>query len=161
MLNSCTFAGRLASDIDLRYTPNGKAVANFRLAITRPIPDQNGERPADFIQCVVWSKTAENMANILSSGDTIGFDARVQTRSYENDAGKRIFVTEFVVHGFPTFFKVKKWNENNNDNNSSNNSNNNFNSNNNNNNKNSNTGSNHDPFSDGGDVDLDDDNLPF
>lgn len=109
MLNNCTFVGRLSSDVDLKYTPNGNAVAQFSLALTKAVPDQNGERKADFIRCIAWGKVAENMANQLSKGDTIGFQSRVQTRSYENQTGQKVYVTEFVVEGFPTFIKVKKW----------------------------------------------------
>lgn len=110
MLNVCTFVGRLSSEVELKYTPNGKPVAQFGLALTRAIPNSNGEREADFIRCIVWNKPAETMANNLSKGDVIGIQARVQTRSYDQD-GKRVYVTEFVVEGLPTFIKVKKWNE--------------------------------------------------
>ena len=117
MLNNCTFVGRLSSDVDIKYTPNGKAVANFSLALTRAIPNQQGEREADFIRCVAWGKSAENMANQLSKGDMIGIQARVQTRNYENNQGQKVYITEFVIEGFPQFLKVKKWENRNNGNN--------------------------------------------
>lgn len=110
MLNKCTFVGRLAGDPDLRYTPNGKAVANFQLALTDPIPDSNGNRNATFIRCVVWNKVAESMADNLSKGDMVAFESRVQVRSFEREGSqKREYITEFVVEGFPQFLKVKKW----------------------------------------------------
>lgn len=109
MINKCVFVGRLASEVDMRYTPNGKAVANFTLALTRSFTDQNGDRQADFVRCVVWNKTAENMAKQLSKGDLIAIEARVQTRTYEGQDGKTNYVTEFVVEGLPQFLKVKKW----------------------------------------------------
>lgn len=112
MLNKCVFVGRLSSDVELRYTPNGKAVANFNLALTRPVADQNGDRNADFIRCQAWAKTAENMANQLSKGDMIAIESRVQTRSYQGQDGKTNYVTEFVVEGYPQFLKVKKWENN-------------------------------------------------
>lgn len=109
MLNVCTFVGRLASEVDMRYTPNGNPVANFSLALTRAVPDQNGERKADFIRCQAWGKVAENIANQLSKGDVIGVQTRVQTRSYQNQQGQNVYVTEFIIEGLPTFIKVKKW----------------------------------------------------
>ncbi|MEL3959577.1 single-stranded DNA-binding protein [Caldifermentibacillus hisashii] len=109
MLNNCVFVGRLSSEVELKYTPNGHPVAVFNLALTRAIPDKNGEKKADFIRCVAWGKVAENMANQLSKGDTIGIQTRVQTRNYENQQGQKVYVTEFIVEGFPTFIKVKKW----------------------------------------------------
>lgn len=109
MINKCIFVGRLSSDVELRYTPNGKAVANFGLALTRAVPDQNGDRQADFIRCQAWGKVAENMANQLSKGDMIAIESRVQTRSYQGQDGKTNYVTEFIVEGFPQFLKVKKW----------------------------------------------------
>jgi len=112
MLNNCSFVGRLSKDVDMRYTQNGKAVTNFTLALNRPVPDQNGVRHADFIRCQAWGKTAETMANNLSKGDMIAIEARVQTRSYEDQNGNNRFMTEFVVEGFPQFLKVKKWENN-------------------------------------------------
>lgn len=109
MLNNCVFVGRLASDVELKYTPNGHPVCQFNIALTRAIADKNGEKKADFIRCIAWGKVAENMANQLTKGDTIGIQTRVQTRSYENQQGMKVYVTEFVVEGFPTFIKVKKW----------------------------------------------------
>lgn len=109
MLNVCTFIGRLSSEVELKYTSNGKAVATFNLALTRPVADQNGERHADFIRCQAWGRIAENMANQLTKGDMIGFQSRVQTRSYQNQQGQTVYVTEFIVEGFPQFLKVKKW----------------------------------------------------
>ncbi|EDN7404690.1 single-stranded DNA-binding protein, partial [Listeria monocytogenes] len=65
MMNRVVLVGRLANDPDLKYTPSGVAVATFRLAVNRPFTNQDGEREADFINCVVWRKPAENAANFL------------------------------------------------------------------------------------------------
>ena len=110
-LNLCVFIGRLSKEVELRFTPNGKAVANFTLAVQRDVPNSNNEREADFLNFVVWGKPAENMANQLSKGDLIRATSRAQTRSYEDpkNIGQRVYVTEFVVDGFPEFLKVKKW----------------------------------------------------
>ncbi|HBM3493389.1 TPA: single-stranded DNA-binding protein [Listeria innocua] len=97
MMNRVVLVGRLTKDPDLRYTPAGAAVATFTLAVNRAFTNQNGEREADFIQCVVWRKPAENVANFLKKGSMAGVDGRIQTRNYEDSDGKRVFVTEVVA----------------------------------------------------------------
>ncbi|EKB3549491.1 single-stranded DNA-binding protein [Listeria monocytogenes] len=97
MMNRVVLVGRLTKDPDLRYTPAGVAVATFTLAVNRTFTNQNGEREADFIQCVVWRKPAENVANFLKKGSLAGVDGRVQTRNFEGNDGKRVFVTEIVA----------------------------------------------------------------
>ncbi|CAM3778776.1 single-stranded DNA-binding protein [Alkalicoccus chagannorensis] len=97
MINAVTLVGRLTKDIELRYTGNGTAVANFTLAVNRPFKTKSGEQEADFINCQVWRKQAENAANYLSKGSQAGVTGRIQTRSYDNNEGKRIFVTEVVA----------------------------------------------------------------
>lgn len=96
MLNRVVLVGRLTKDPELKYTPNGIAVANFILAVNRPFSNQQGEREADFIQCVVWRKPAENVANFLKKGSLTGVDGRLQTRSYENNQGQRVYVVEVM-----------------------------------------------------------------
>ena len=97
MLNRVVLVGRLTKDPDLRYTPNGVAVANFTLAVNRPFTNQQGNRDADFINCVVWRRPAENLANYMSKGSQVGVDGRVQTRTFEGQDGKTVFVTEVVA----------------------------------------------------------------
>ncbi|HHL0331698.1 single-stranded DNA-binding protein [Listeria monocytogenes] len=97
MMNRVVLVGRLTKDPDLRYTPAGAAVATFTLAVNRPFTNQQGEREADFINCVVWHKPAENVANFLKKGSLAGVDGRVQTRNYEGNDGKRVYVTEIVA----------------------------------------------------------------
>lgn len=97
MLNRVVLVGRLTRDPDLRYTPNGVAVANFNIACNRPFRNQQGEQEADFINCVVWRKAAESLANYMKKGSMIGVDGRVQTRSYEGQDGKMVYVTEVVA----------------------------------------------------------------
>lgn len=100
MLNSVTLVGRMAGDAELRYTPNNQAVATFRLAVNRPFKNQNSEREADFINCVIWRQQAENLANWAKKGALIGITGRIQTRSYENQQGQRVYVTEVVANDF-------------------------------------------------------------
>ncbi|TLS35148.1 single-stranded DNA-binding protein [Pseudalkalibacillus caeni] len=97
MLNRVVLVGRLTRDPELRYTPNGVAVANFTLAVNRPFTNQQGDREADFINIVVWRRQAENAANFLKKGSLAGVDGRVQTRSYENNQGQKVFVTEVMA----------------------------------------------------------------
>lgn len=84
--------GRLTADPQLRYTPNGKAVTNFTVAIGRPFVNRDGERDADFIPVVVWGKLAEVCANNLGKGHLVGVEGRVQTRRYEHDGQMRTAV---------------------------------------------------------------------
>jgi len=97
MLNRVVLVGRLTRDPDLRYTPNGVAVANFNIAVNRPFSNQEGNREADFIDCVTWRRQAENLANFMKKGNQIGVDGRLQTRRYEDKDGKMVYVTEVVA----------------------------------------------------------------
>ncbi|UOQ95499.1 single-stranded DNA-binding protein [Halobacillus shinanisalinarum] len=97
MLNRVVLVGRLTKDPDLRYTPNGVAVANFTVAVNRPFSNNQGDRDADFINCVVWRRAAENLANFMNKGSLVGVDGRLQSRSFDNQEGKRVFVTEVVA----------------------------------------------------------------
>lgn len=96
MMNRVILVGRLTKDPDLRYTTNGVAVATFTLAVNRAF-STNGEREADFINCVVWRKAAENVANYLKKGSLAGVDGRLQTRHYDGQDGKRVYVTEVIA----------------------------------------------------------------
>jgi len=100
MINSVCLVGRLTRDPELKYTGNNIAVASFNLAVNRTFKDANGEREADFINCVIWRQQAENLANWAKKGALIGFTGRIQTRSYENQQGQRVYVTEVVAENF-------------------------------------------------------------
>lgn len=97
MLNRIVLIGRLTKDPELRYTPNGKAVAGFTLAVDRPFKNQQGEREADFISIVVWGQQAENCANYLSKGKLAAVDGRLQIRTFDGQDGQRRWVTEVVA----------------------------------------------------------------
>lgn len=94
MINRVVLVGRLTKDPELRYTPAGAAVATFTLAVNRAYTNQQGDREADFINCVIWRRPAENVANFLKKGSLAGVEGRIQTRSYEGQDGKRVYVTE-------------------------------------------------------------------
>lgn len=100
MINNVTLVGRLTKDCDLRYTASGTAVAAFTLAVNRNFTNKNGEREADYVNCVIWRKPAETLANYTRKGTLIGLVGRLQTRNYENQQGQRVYVTEVVVESF-------------------------------------------------------------
>ena len=100
MLNRAVLVGRLTKELELKYTQSGTAVASFNLAVNRQFTNQQGEREADFISCVIWRKGAENLANFTRKGSLIGIDGRIQTRNYENQQGQRVYITEVVVEDF-------------------------------------------------------------
>ena len=97
MLNRVILIGRLTKDPELRYTPNGTAVASFTLAVNRQRANQQGEREADFIPVIVWQKQAENCANYIGKGSLVAVDGRLQVRTYEAKDGQRRWVTEVVA----------------------------------------------------------------
>lgn len=108
MTNRWVGVGRLTRDVDLRFTAQGLAVASFTVAINRPYKNQQtGEYDADFINCVAFRKLAENVANYTKKGDLICVDGRIQTRSYENNQGKKVYVTEVVAENVQ-FLQTKK-----------------------------------------------------
>ena len=100
MLNNVVLVGRRTKNPELRYTPSNQAVATFSLAVNRNFKSQNGEREADFINCVIWRQQAENLANWAKKGALIGIVGRIQTRSYEGQQGQRVYVTEVVADSF-------------------------------------------------------------
>ncbi len=97
MLNSVILIGRLVRDPELRFTPNGIAVANFTIAVDRPFANQQGERETDFINVIVWRKLAENVANHLNKGRLVAVQGRLQVRSYETQDGQKRTVYEVVA----------------------------------------------------------------
>ena len=99
-MNTVQLVGRLTKEVDLKFTSSGTAVGSFTLAVNRSFTNQQGEREADFIQCVIWRKAAENLANFTRKGSQIGVEGRIQTRNYENQQGQRVYVTEVVVNNF-------------------------------------------------------------
>ena len=100
MINQVVLVGRLTKDADLRYTSGGQAVATFNLAVNRNFTNQSGEREADFVNCVIWRKPAETLANYAKKGTLLGIAGRIQTRNYENQQGQKVYVTEVVCDNF-------------------------------------------------------------
>jgi single-strand DNA-binding protein len=96
MINRVVLVGRLTRDPELKMTNSGVNVATFSLAVNRTFTNNSGQREADFINCVVWRKQAENLARYCGKGSMIGIEGRVQTRSYEANDGSKRNVTEVV-----------------------------------------------------------------
>ena len=100
MINNVVLIGRLTRDAELRYTPSNISVATFNLAVNRYFKNDNGDREADFINVVMWRQQAENFANWVKKGNLVGITGRIQTRSYDNQQGQRVYVTEVVAESF-------------------------------------------------------------
>ncbi|EKO8621917.1 single-stranded DNA-binding protein [Staphylococcus pseudintermedius] len=113
MINRVVLVGRLTKDPEFRTTQSGVEVATFTLAVNRNYKNKNGEQQADFINCIVFRKQAENVNNYLSKGYLAGVDGRLQSRSYENQEGRRIFVTEVICDSVQ-FLESKNNNQSNN-----------------------------------------------
>ncbi|EGQ4184340.1 single-stranded DNA-binding protein [Staphylococcus pseudintermedius] len=113
MLNRVVLVGRLTKDPEFRTTQSGVEVATFTLAVNRNYKNKNGEQQADFINCIVFRKQAENVNNYLNKGNLAGVDGRLQSRSYENQEGRRIFVTEVICDSVQ-FLESKNNNQSNN-----------------------------------------------
>ena len=149
MMNQVVLVGRLSKDVELRYTPNGKAVASFTVAVDNGFGDN---KKTDFINCVVWDKKAESTANYTKKGSLVGVIGRIQTRNYEGSDGKKVYVTEVLA--LEVKFLGSKGDENSSEGNSPRRQ------------QNAPRGekqANHnDPFSNGGQsIDISDDDLPF
>ena len=152
MINRVVLTGRLTRNLELKTTQNGLSVASFTIAVNKQFTDANGNRGADFINCVIWRKSAENLCKYTHKGLLIGIDGRLQTRSYDNNNGQKVFVTEVVVDSF-SLLESKNENQTN----TAGNNNNGYS-----NNSNANTTAEPDPFADGGDsIDISNDDLPF
>lgn len=100
MINSVALNGRLTRDVDLRYTTSGIAVGQFTLAVDRRFKSKSGNRETDFISCQIWRKSAENLANYAHKGSLIGIEGRIQTRTYDNKQGQKVYVTEVIAENF-------------------------------------------------------------
>lgn len=97
-MNKAILIGRLTRDPELRYTSSNRAVCQFTVAIDRPFTNQTtGQREADFINVVVWDKTAENVGKYMAKGRLIAVEGRIQTRNYDNNEGRKVYVTEVIA----------------------------------------------------------------
>jgi single-strand DNA-binding protein len=102
MLNKVILIGRLATDPELKWTPSGVAVTNFRIAVDRPYTDAQGERPTDFFTVVAWRQTAEFAANYVTKGRLVSVEGSIQSRSWQTPDGSRRSVVEVVADRLQT-----------------------------------------------------------
>lgn len=99
-MNQVNLTGRLTKDVEVRYTQSGKAVGSGTIAVTRRFKNAEGNTESDFIQYVVWGKSAETLSQYTSKGTLIALTGSWQTRSYEKDDGTRVYVNELNVENF-------------------------------------------------------------
>lgn len=101
-MNSVNLVGRLTAKPELRFTNSNRAVTRFTVAVNRQ--KQEG---ADFINCITWGKTAENVNKHLDKGSMISLEGRIQTGSYTNSEGKKVYTTDVVAESVQ-FLNTKK-----------------------------------------------------
>ena len=107
MTNNVVLVGRLVRNVELRQTSTGKEMTYFTLAVNRNFKNEQGVQAADFIGCVAFGKTAENMARFLGKGSLISVEGRISTRNFQGNDGKTVYVTEVVASSI-TFLESKK-----------------------------------------------------
>ena len=96
-MNKVELVGRLTKDPEVKLTSNQTQFCNFTIAVDRRFKDQNGQRQADFINCVAWRQTAVFIQKYFRKGNRIGLVGSIQTRSYDDQSGQKKFITEVVV----------------------------------------------------------------
>ena len=97
-MNKTLLIGRATKDPDIRYTQNEQpmTIARFNLAVDRRFK-KDGEQSADFISCVAFGKTAEFIEKYVFKGTKIAVEGRIQTGSYTNNDGNKVYTTDVVV----------------------------------------------------------------
>lgn len=96
MINRVIIVGRITKDPVLRKTAAGTSITSFTVACNRRFK-QEGQPDADFINCTSWNKVADNVNKYTHKGSLVGVEGRIQTRSYDDQQGKRVYVTEIVA----------------------------------------------------------------
>jgi len=106
-MNIVTLVGRLTKSPEVKTTQSQKEYCSFSIAVDRKFKNANGEREADFINCVAWNQQAKLLGQYFQKGSRIGIVGSLQTRNYENSEGKKIYVTEVSVEAIE-FIDSKK-----------------------------------------------------
>jgi len=96
-MNKVLLVGRITKDPEVRYTTSGIPSVQFSLAVDRGIRDANGNRQADFINCVVWRQQADFVSRYVKKGYLLAIEGRIQTRNYQGQDGQMRYITEVVV----------------------------------------------------------------
>lgn len=99
-MNVATITGNLGKDIELKYTPAGKAVAKGTLAVKCSYKNSSGEYPTNWINFIAWGKVAEILSNYSQKGDKLGITGEIQTGSYDKQDGTKVYTFEINVNGF-------------------------------------------------------------
>lgn len=107
MLNQVVLVGRLTEDPTLINTVNGKKVSSITLAVQRTFKNQDGIYEADFIRCILWNAIAASTTEYCHKGDIVGVKGRIQTSSYEDEKGNKVYTTEVIAEKV-TFLSSKK-----------------------------------------------------
>lgn len=100
MINNVVLVGRLTNNIELKKTPAGASVCEFRVACDRGTKREDGTKEADFINCVAWNTNADNMHKYAKKGEAIALQGRIQTGSYKDKEGRNIYTTKVLVDRF-------------------------------------------------------------
>ncbi|PGA47298.1 single-stranded DNA-binding protein [Bacillus toyonensis] len=106
-LNRVVLIGRLTKDPELYYTKQGVAYARICVAVNRGFRNSLGEQQADFINCVVWRRAAENVTKYCTKGSLVGITGRIYTNNYDDEKGKKIYRTEVVIENI-TFLERRR-----------------------------------------------------
>ena len=109
-MNKCIITGRIANDLELRATTTGKSICDFRIATNRPT-NRDGERVADFINCRVWNKSAENLVKYQTKGNLIAVIGRIQVENYKDKEGKNKSYTYLLVEDLEYLERKKEENQ--------------------------------------------------
>lgn len=96
-MNKVELVGRLTRDVEIRTTESGTVTARFSIAVSRRFKNAEGVYEADFINCVAFGKTAEFIGKYFSKGSMIGVTGRIQTGSYTNKDGQKVYTTDVVI----------------------------------------------------------------
>lgn len=97
MINRVVLVGRLTKDVEVRKTQSGLSCANFTVACDRFRKKDDQEQSADFINCVAWRQAADFLGSYAQKGMLVGIDGKIQTRSYENRDGQKVYITEVLT----------------------------------------------------------------
>lgn len=100
MMNHVVLVGRLCQDVEVKHTESGVALARFNVAVTRNFKNSQGERDTDFVNCLLWRKSAEIFAQHTCKGSLVGISGQVRTHNYENKEGQKVYVTEIAADDF-------------------------------------------------------------
>lgn len=95
MINRTVLVGRITKDPEIKYTTSNIAMCKFTLAVNRTFK-KDGETDVDFIQCIAWRNAAEFMGNYVKKGGLLGIEGRIQTGSYDNKDGVRVYTTDIM-----------------------------------------------------------------